>query len=214
MILFHPSSLGEIMAEPTAAAKKSGEILSQGAKTYLNKLAREKVYGFREKISSKPMEKGILIEDQSIELYNAVFFTDYTKNTERRSNDILTGEADIVDDDLIIDIKSSWSLATFPATPDEADNKGYEWQGRAYMMLWDKPWFELAFCMVSTPESLLSQWDDPSIHFVDHIQSNMRITKIRYARDAEIERRIVDRCRAAQQYVAEQIERINAAHRY
>src|SRR3546814_17941345 len=82
---------------------------------------------------------------RSIELYNSVFFTDHKKNTERRTNDWITGECDIFDGRTIKDIKSAWSLATFPKTPASAHDSGYEWQGRAYMWLWGAEEFELAF---------------------------------------------------------------------
>lgn len=212
-MLIHPHALGNIMGEPTAAAKKAGEVLSQGAKTYLRKLAKESVYGYRAKIDNKYIKKGLAVEDQSIELYNSVFFTDYTKNSVRIETDILSGECDILDDDLVIDIKSSWSLDTFPSTPEDAHDDGYEWQLRAYLMLYDKPYAELAFCLVSTPDDLIG-YEDPELHYVDHIPAHMRITKVRYERDAEKEQKIIDRCKAAQVYFDEQVERIKQAHNY
>lgn len=212
-MLIHPHALGNIMSEPTAAAKKAGEVLSQGAKTYLRKLAKESVYGYRAKLDNKYIKKGLAVEDQSIELYNSVFFTDYAKHSGRIETDILSGECDILDDDLVIDIKSSWSLETFPATPDDAHDYGYEWQLRAYMMLYSKPYAELAFCLVSTPDELIG-YEDPELHYVDHIPAHMRITKVRYERDAEKEQKIIDRCKAAQVYFAEQIERIQQAHNH
>jgi len=207
MILFHPHALHNIMAKPKAA----GEVLSVGAKTYIEQLAKEHVYGYREQITSKYMEKGLMVEDQSIELFNSVFFTDYRKNTQRVTSDILTGEADIVDDDLIIDIKSSWSLATFPATQETAHKSEYEWQGRAYMMLYGKPKFTLSYCLVSTPEELI-RYEQEDLHFVDHIPAHMRITTVDYDRDLEIEKQIEAKCKAGQQYFAEIVDRINKCH--
>jgi hypothetical protein len=112
MIRFRASSLAEIMTDP----KEKGEILSKGAKTYLEAMAKEYVYGFNQVITGKYMDKGQIVEEESIALYNSVFFTNYKKNTERRNNDWITGECDIFTGSKIIDIKSSWSLATFPAT--------------------------------------------------------------------------------------------------
>jgi hypothetical protein len=200
MIRIHPHALGKIMTEPkTKAAKEAGE-LSDGAKTYLHQLAKEQIFGYRRQITSKEMEKGIQCEQDSIDLYNSVFFSSHTKNTERRTTDILSGEPDIVDDDLIIDIKTSWSLDTFPITPEQAHDDGYEWQGRAYMMLFDKPRFELAFCMVSTPEDLC-KWESPAAHFVDGIRPDYRVTRVMYERDLSIEENIRRKCETAQRYV-------------
>lgn len=212
MILIHPHALGKIMTEPkTKAAKESGE-LSETAKSYLTGLAKQDVYGFKASLANKFLEKGQRCEQDSIDLYNSVFFTMHQKNTERRNSDILSGEPDIVDADLIIDIKTSWSLETFPATKDQAHDDGYEWQGRAYMMLFDKPRFELAFCMVSTPEDLC-KWESPDIHFVDHIAPQMRVTRVLYERDAAKEAAITAKCRQAQQFVESMIQRIKEEHK-
>ena len=89
---FRASSIGEIMTDP----KGKDEVLSVGAKTYLEKLAKQFVYGYDEVISGKYMDKGIQVEDQTIELINRVFFTNYKKNTERRINEWVTGECDIL----------------------------------------------------------------------------------------------------------------------
>ena len=54
----------------------------------------------------------------------------YIKNTEKKSNDWVTGECDIYDADsrMIRDIKTSWTLATFPLFLTECND--YEWQMR------------------------------------------------------------------------------------
>jgi hypothetical protein len=198
------------MTEPkTKAAKEAGE-LSEGAKTYLHQIAKEELFDYRRQISSKEMEKGIQCEQASIDLYNSVFFTSHEKNSERRTTDILSGEPDIVDEDLIIDIKTSWSLDTFPITPEQAHDDGYEWQGRAYMMLFDKPRFELAFCLVSTPEELC-KWESPYAHFVDSIRPDFRVTRVMYERDAAIEDQIQRKCETAQKYVASLVESFKKA---
>lgn len=207
MIKIHPSSLAKIMPEP----KKKDEVLSVGAKTYLTGLAKEIVYGYRATVTTKYMEKGLRCEQESIDLYNSVNFTSHVKNPERRENEFLTGECDIEDEDIIKDIKTAWSLETFPATVADAHDPDYEYQLRAYMMLWEKPFAELAFVMVSTPEELY-RYENPQIHLVDHIAPELRVTKVRYTRDLEIEKRIEAKCRAAQAYVAEVVETIRREH--
>ena len=138
------------------------------------------------------------MEDTSIDLYNEVHGTLYLKNTERLSNEFITGECDINAEDKIIDIKSSWSLETFPASPDDVNNKDYEWQLRGYLWLYDKPKAELAYCMVSTPDYLLKDWDNWDIHKVDKHDPFLRVTCISFERDTEkealIEQRVKD-CR-------------------
>lgn len=194
-MIIRASALGEIMAP----AKKAGE-LSAGAKTFIKKALKEELFGFRDVPTSKYTEKGTLVEQDAIDLYNEVHFTDYVKNTERRQyEDILTGECDIFTGDSVIDIKSSWSLATFPIWPDEAANTGYEWQLRAYMLLWDCELAELAYCMVTTPEHL-RKWENQDMHIVDHIPEHMRITKLAFVRDAALETQMIERIRMALAY--------------
>ena len=71
---------------------------------------------FSPDISSKYLTKGNQCEQDSIDLINEVNFANYTKNEERKTskNGILSGSCDIFTGNSIIDIKSSWSLATFP----------------------------------------------------------------------------------------------------
>lgn len=207
MIKIRASALGDLMTEP----KEKSEILSKGAKSVLDKMAKEFVYGFNEVISGKYMEKGIIVEDQSIELYNSVFFTDYKKNTERKTNDWLTGECDIFTGSKIIDIKSSWSLPTFPATEEEGQNKGYEWQLRAYMMLWNVDEAEIAYCMVNTPDELI-KFEQEELHFVDHIPEHLRVTIVPYKRDMELENKIKTKVEAARKYLTAKVDQINRQH--
>jgi hypothetical protein len=209
MLKIRASQLGLIMTEP----KLKTEVLSVGAKTYIKKLAREFVYNFEEDISSKYTDKGLIVEDAAIALYNRVFFTDYKKNEERKTNDWITGECDIYTGKKIIDIKSSWSLATFPVLSEDGIDKQYEWQGRAYMMLWNCDYFENAYCMVSTPEELL-RYDQEDLHYVDNIDESLRVTITPYERDLKLEEQIIIKCEAAQNYFNEVLERIAQDHNH
>lgn len=186
--------------------------LSAGAKTYIESLAKEELYGFKEIITGKYMDKGLIVEDESIQLYNSVFFTDYVKNTERRTNDWITGECDVIVPGVAgIDIKSAWSLATFPATSAAAHDTLYEWQCRGYMMLWDVPLWEVAYCMVNTPDELI-KYEQDSLHYVDHINEAMRVTVVRYKRDMELEAKIISKVQAARRYFDQITEQMKRDH--
>ncbi|MNK70399.1 hypothetical protein D3C87_898180 [compost metagenome] len=184
--------------------------LSAGAKTFCEQIAKEFVYGFQEDVSSKYMEKGLLVEDQSIALYNEVFFTSHAKNTARRENEWVTGECDIAGN-RIIDIKSSWSLSTFPATSASAYDVDYEWQVRTYMWLWDLPEAEVAHCLVNTPDELIG-YEPVDLHFVDHIEPTMRVTLVRHSRDMALEAKMRRKVESASAYVNKMIEQIIADH--
>lgn len=207
MLKIRASSLSQIMTDP----KGKGEVLSVGAKTFIAKQAKEFVYGFDEKISSKYLDKGIQVEDQSIELLNSVLFTSYQKNTERKDNEWLTGECDIFTGDAIIDIKSSWSLSTFPVLAEQGADKDYEWQLRAYMMLWNVDKASIAYCLVSTPEDLI-KYEDASLHQVDHIAPELRVTRVFYERDQSLEEKIKVKVEAAREYYQQIINQIAKEH--
>ena len=206
---WHPSSIGKIM---TSARSKS-EVLSETAKSYIKSIAKQDFYGYNIELNNKYIIKGIEQEQDSIDLVNAVRFTDYKKNKVRLETQLMTGECDILLDDTIIDIKTSWSLETWPATAEDGDESLYEWQGRAYMYLYDRPSFELIYCMVSTdPKNdfgLLNQWDNMSLHRVDHIDAAKRITVIRYERDIELELAMLERLRHASEFYVQYINKLN-----
>jgi hypothetical protein len=191
---FRASQLGKLMT----SSRTKGEALGQTAKTYIIEQAKQDFYGYRTQLMNKYVLKGIEQEQDSIDLLNGVRFQNYVKNEQRAENEYLTGCCDIITEDSIIDIKSSWSLETFPATTFELkDLNDYEWQGRAYMWLYDRPTFELSYVMVSTHPELLSQYDPMDIHEVDHIDPAKRITSITFERDAEIEIRMQEQLLAA-----------------
>lgn len=186
--------------------------LSAGAKTYIESLAKEHVYDFKEVVRGKYMDKGLIVEDQSIDLYNSVFFTDHKKNTERRTNEWITGECDIIVPGVKgIDIKSAWSLATFPATAAAGHDKLYEWQCRGYMHLWDVPRWEVAYCMVNTPDELI-KYEQESLHYVDHIDESLRVTIVKYERDMDLEAKIIAKVKAARRYMEKIVDQIELEH--
>ncbi len=204
---FRASSVSRIMTE----AKSKDEPLSVGAKTELESIAKQLVYGYSKEVSSKQMEKGILVEDQSIELYNSVFFTNYAKNTERKTNDWVTGECDIFTGSKVIDIKSPWSLDTFPALSASGTDRDYEWQLRTYMWLWDCDESEIAYCLVSTPPELVG-YESEELHYVEEINPVLRVTRVPYKRDKALEDRIKFKVDAANAYLNQLVKQIADEH--
>lgn len=202
---WHPSSLGKLMTE----SRTKSETLSQTTKSYIASKAKEDFFGYNSFISTKAMQKGTDFEHESIELVNQVRDTFYIKNEETIENDFLIGTPDIILDNSIIDIKTSWSLETFPAIAAEGINKDYEWQLRGYMMLCDKQSAELIYCMIDTDDFLLSDWDNKTIHKVSHIDPKKRITVLEYQRDTAVEDAIRERLTACTEYYNEYINQLN-----
>jgi hypothetical protein len=199
------SQIGKLMT----TSRSKTDILSQTAKSYINQIAKQDFYGYESPIINRYLDKGTNQELESIQLLNAVRFEDFQKNAVRKTNDFMTGECDIVTVSSIIDIKTSWSLDTFPELPEDIDSKEYEWQGRAYMYLYDKPEFELVYCMVSTWDEFLTQYDDKTLHKVDHIDPAKRITSMLFERDLELEQQMIERCQLATEYYLERISKLN-----
>ena len=200
------SSLPKIM---TNSRTKDGG-LSETAKSEMIKIAKEDFYGYSSQMTNKYVEKGIEVEDKSIELLSLVKFTKYIKNKWRVSNDFLTGECDINEEasDEIIDIKSSWSLETFPALPSDINIKDYEMQLRGYMMLYERSKASVCYCMVSTPEGL-TMYENKLLHEVDHIDPFARVTMLTIERDLEIEKQIEERCKLAIEFYYDYIRQLS-----
>lgn len=198
------SQIGKLMT----TSRTKGELLSQTAKSYIEQLAKEHFYGYESPIVNRYLDKGINQELESIQLLNSVRFENFEKNKQRLENEWLTGECDILTNEKIIDIKTSWSLDTFPELPEDIDSKEYEWQGRAYMMLYERHEFELIYCMVSTWDEFLTQYDDKTIHKVDHIDPRFRITSVTFERDFELENQIIERCKLATDYYNERMNKL------
>ena len=201
---WHPSSIGSLMTSPT----NKKDILSKGAITYIKTKAKENFYGYRSEINSKYIQKGLMQEQDSIDLVNTVRFEAYEKNTVRMVDEYMTGEADIVTDNLIIDVKTSWSLETFPVMAEDGYDTIYEWQLRAYMRLYDRPKAELIYCMVTTSNELLNEWENLDIHRVDHIAPEKRITVLSFDRDEAKEQEMVERLQVAIEYYDEYYQKL------
>jgi hypothetical protein len=190
--------------------KSKGENLSQGAKSYIRQVAKQDFFGYRVELDNKYINKGKDQEQDSIDLLNAVRFTNYKKNEIRIEDEYLTGECDILVYDRIIDVKTSWNLETWPATPGEAHDNDYEWQGRAYLMLYECEIFELVFCLVTTKDEFLNQWEQIDLHRVDHIAPEKRITSVIYERDLEKEELIREKLIFANEYYSQYINQLNS----
>lgn len=202
------SALGKIMTEP----KSKSEVLSEGAKTMIETIAAQEIFGIDFEVDSKQLEKGRLCEEPAIDLLCEVRGIKLAKNTERKNNDLLTGEADLVGVDRGHDLKCSWSAATFPIIESACYDKLYEWQMRGYMMLWDIDLWEVNYALVNTPEHLIG-YEPQSMHFFDHIPKHHRITTWAVARDAAKEKLIIEKCKLAQGYLHQVIEEFDRTHR-
>lgn len=209
-IRFRCSSIGKLMTEPRS---KTEGPLSVGAKTYIRELAAQEIFGVEFEVSSKYMEKGTLVEEDSIALLNRVRGLDLTKNAERRANEWITGECDLFDPIRRRghDLKSSWSIATFPICTTDCEEKLYEWQMRGYMALWDADEWEVNYCLVDTPDHLIG-FEPMPLHVVGHIPEHMRLTTWTVTRDREKEAAIYEKVRHARAYFRDVLAEFDRTH--
>ena len=79
------------------------------------------------------------------------------------------------------------------------------------MMLWDCDQFEIAYCLVNTPAELIG-FEDESLHYVDHIAPELRVTTVSYERDKEKEELIKIKVESARKYIDQIIQQIAHDH--
>ena len=149
-ILFRCSALGDIMTEPRS---KSEEFSKTAMKRAVEAYIIAKYDRKPKDIISDAIRKGLMVEDDAIDILARVDGKLYLKNEERFSNDYITGTPDIVSDD-IVDIKSSWDIFTYFASKFEYD-KDYWWQLQGYMALTGKTKARLAYVLCDTPDVMI-----------------------------------------------------------
>jgi len=215
-ILFRASSIGHLMTD----SRTKSEPLSKTAKSYIEKLFKEKEFGYYENISSRYLDKGIENEDIAIQMASEVFNWDFVvKNEVRFNNEFVTGEPDILTDNLLADIKCSWDMGTFPMFENEIPNKMYYWQLQTYMMLTDMPQAELVYCLTNTPFQIVedevrrTHWklnlidEDLDVreavqasHNFDHIPNELRVKRFIVEKDEQAFDKIKERVTVAREY--------------
>jgi hypothetical protein len=210
------SSLGKLMTEP----RSKSEVLSQTAKSYIEDLFNELEFGYRKEFSSRYTDKGLEMEDEAIQFASEQFDWEFVvKNTERFTNDYITGEPDINTDSLLADIKCSWSLDTYPMFEADLKNKDYDWQLQGYMWLTGKTEAELVYCLMNTPLQIVedevrrAHWKagliDEDIdlrhevqlkHNYDNIPSKLRVKRYIIKRDEKKIEKIIEKVEIAREY--------------
>tara|TARA_R110001632_G_scaffold76073_1_gene172702 strand:- start:6752 stop:7408 length:657 start_codon:yes stop_codon:yes gene_type:complete len=196
------SELSKIMTK-----SKTKNSPSEGTKSFLMQKAKEDYFEIKTFFGNKYTEKGIQNEDLGIEMVNQSRFMDFKKNDERITLDWITGECDINAENNIIDIKCSWSFDTFPAFQEEANKSvkksGYDWQLRGYMLLYNKQFGEVIYCLTTTPPDLLGYGDNAELHDVEHVEIENRMTSVKIERNVEKENEMYDQYLIANDYYLE-----------
>lgn len=174
--------------------------LPVGAITVLNQWLKEARWKRRKQFKGKEVTKGLLQEDESIDMIMLALDTGFIKkNTERKTNSFLTGECDIdcERENIIIDAKNSWGLDQFPMYSQDVPttDKKYIAQMQGYLHLWNRPKGYIAYCLMDCPTFMIKdaiqkelwqqQKQDPDIFDISYedkiyIIHNMVFTRISY----------------------------------
>lgn len=209
------------------ARKNAPPQLSDTAKRFIESMWLLNQKGFYEDLQNKQVSKGLLNEDDGLGLVSEVECEFYIKNKVRITKGNITGECDVdfVKNGvrIIKDIKSSWSPKTFMAGDL---NTIYEWQGRAYMHLYDADEFHLHYTLTDCPQHLYEQevWklrnryniidpDEESVKpLFDQLRRNLifsdnpaytveeRVKTFKIYRDKEKEQKLLDKIGPALEY--------------
>ena len=197
------SALGTVMASPSKLE------ISVGAKTYVRNAFKETYLEYENIIESPKFDKGNFMEEQAIKLVSDYYEEPYEKNEEKRTNGYISGTCDIAYGNKIRDIKCPWSKVTFPLFEEDAKSTQYEWQGRGYMMLWNKDFFYLDYCLMDTPKTLIPAWEGSDIHTVLNLSNELRIKTLKYERDLTKEKQIIQRVTGMRLYWDELKKQLN-----
>jgi predicted ribosome quality control (RQC) complex YloA/Tae2 family protein len=132
--------------------------LSDTAKTYCQNWTKQQIYGRRKEITSKYTEKGLIMEDNSLDyIAEQQDLGMLIKNESYFENDYMCGTPDVILPNLIIDVKNSWDCFTFPLFENDVPNSTYWWQGQGYMELVNRDNYELIYVLSDTPLHLIQR---------------------------------------------------------
>lgn len=149
--LFHCSSLPELMTN----GRSKDDLLSETAKSAIRDAWIKETFGREKYISSPAMEKGMIVETDNFELMEKVTGEKLFKNQKQYSNEFITGTPDAINNEVLVDAKSSWNLWTFAAVNEEKAKKDYYWQLVGYAWLTNLSRVKLSYGLVNTPSHIL-----------------------------------------------------------
>jgi len=193
------SAVGNIM---TNSRSKSNP-LSKTTETYLQEWMKEQIYGGQKFTGNKYTEKGLQVEDESIDYISEhLGYGFLLKNDMKYENEFMTGTPNVIHDGVVIDMKNSWDHWTFPIFEKSVPTKDYYWQLQAYMALCNLDKAKLIYTLMDTPEDLLNAWTDVPYSY-EELDSKYRIKVFEIERNDEDIQKIYDRVKECRTYLEE-----------
>lgn len=147
----------ELKLESLIEERESCDILSKSAKSFLvRRYVVEKYYRDSE-ATPLQMIKGSRVEIDSLDFLCGIIGTKYKKNKRKYSNEFLHGTPDVVEKNLVLEIKNSWDIFTFLNNVKQDVNTQYYWQLQGYMAITAREYAELVYCLISTPDEIIEE---------------------------------------------------------
>jgi hypothetical protein len=209
------SALGQIMKND-----RSGKGMGETAKSYCELWLKEQLYGRKKEITSKYMDKGLIMEDNSIDFISGKMNLGFLiKNETFFENDFMTGTPDLILPEFVIDVKNSWDCFTFPLFDKENENKDYWWQLQSYMILTQRNASKLIYVLSDTPVNLIEKEayfyaKNNGLNFdrelflkfeekmtYSGIDDNLKLKVFEIAKDLEAEQMIINRVNQCRDYI-------------
>ena len=188
------SASGKLMTKP----RSKSEVLSKTTKSYLQEWTKEQIYGVRKNIQSKYLTKGNEVEDAAIDYASEnLGWLFAIKNEEYFEDEYFCGTPDVILEDTIVDIKSSWDCFSFPLFFNVIPNKDYYYQLQTYMHLTGKRKAQLCYVLMNTPEDL--EYGDTNDY--SQIDSNYRIKTFDIDYDEEVIADMQEKVNQARDYI-------------
>jgi len=188
------SASGKLMTKP----RSKSEVLSKTTKSYLQEWTKEQIYGVRKNIQSKYLTKGNEVEDAAIDYASEnLGWLFAIKNEEYFEDEYFCGTPDVILEDTIVDIKSSWDCFSFPLFFNVIPNKDYYYQLQTYMHLTGKRKAQLCYVLMNTPEDL--EYGDTNDY--SEIDSKYRIKTFDIDYDEEVIADMQEKVNQARDYI-------------
>lgn len=138
-------------------AKRDGEfVFGATAMSYISSVWLKNEFNYEEPVVTPEMLKGLLCEDEAIGVLSRQLPGGFrVKNEDTFEDDWFTGTPDVIEDDVVNDLKCPWSLRTFVEAqkPDPL----YYAQGQVYMALTNRKRFRVVYVLVPTPFELVEE---------------------------------------------------------
>lgn len=215
------SGIGDIMTNP----RSKSETISAGAKTHCEKWIKEQLYNRKAAFFSKQTAKGNIVEDESIAFVSDLLgLANLKKNKAHFTDDYCQGTPDLITEDLVIDMKNSWTWDTFPILKNDVPDKNYYWQLQGYMKLTGKQNAMLIYTLTDTPRHLIEsearryayqngyEFDDDLLnHFIKQmtypdIDESLKIKIFDIKRDDDAISQIEEKVIGCREYIKQKYE--------